>query len=133
MAAAIGAGLPVDKPIGSMVVDIGGGTTEVGIVSLTGLTFSTSLRVGGDKMDEAIAAYVRRKYNLQIGAATAETIKKEIGSALVTHESHLVVGQVRGQDIVRGVPCEITLSQAEIAEALQEPNSQIAQIVSTVP
>jgi rod shape-determining protein MreB len=131
MAAAIGAGLPVDKPIGSMVVDIGGGTTEVGIVSLTGLTFSTSLRVGGDKMDEAIAAYVRRKYNLQIGAATAETIKKEIGSALVTHESHLVVGHVRGQDVVRGVPCEITLSQAEIAEALQEPNAQIAQIVST--
>jgi len=131
MAAAIGAGLPVDKPIGSMVVDIGGGTTEVGIISLTGLTFSTSLRVGGDKMDEAIAAYVRRKYNLQIGAATAETIKKEIGSALVTHESHLVVGQVRGQDIVRGVPREITISQAEIAEALQEPNSQIAQIVST--
>jgi rod shape-determining protein MreB len=131
MAAAIGAGLPVDKPIGSMVVDIGGGTTEVGIVSLRGLTFSTSIRVGGDKMDEAIAAYVRRKYNLQIGAATAETIKKEIGSALVTHESHLVVGHVRGQDVVRGVPCEITLSQAEIAEALQEPDAQIAQIVST--
>ncbi|HTG77977.1 MAG TPA: rod shape-determining protein [Sphingomicrobium sp.] len=130
MAAAIGAGLPVDKPIGSMVVDIGGGTTEVGIVSLRGLTFSTSIRVGGDKMDEAIAAYVRRKYNLQIGDATAETIKKEIGSALVTHESHLVVGHVRGQDVARGVPCEIALSQAEIAEALQEPMSQIAQIVS---
>ncbi|HTK59010.1 MAG TPA: rod shape-determining protein [Sphingomicrobium sp.] len=131
MAAAIGAGLPVDKPIGSMVVDIGGGTTEVGIVSLKGLTFSTSIRVGGDKMDEAIAAYVRRKYNLQIGDAAAETVKKEIGSALVTHESHLVVGHVRGQDVARGVPCEITLSQAEIAEALQEPMSQIAKVVST--
>ena len=130
MAAAIGAGLPVSEASGSMVVDIGGGTTEVGIVSLRGLTFSTSIRVGGDKMDEAIAAYVRRKYNLQIGDATAETIKKEIGSALVTHESHLVVGHVRGQDVARGVPCEIALSQAEIAEALQEPMSQIAQIVS---
>ena len=131
MAAAIGAGLPVQEPVGSMVVDIGGGTTEVGIISLKGLTFSTSIRVGGDKMDEAIIAYVRRKHNLQIGDATAECIKKEIGSALATHESHLVIGHVRGQDVARGVPCELTLSQAEIAEALHEPVSHIVQIVSS--
>ena len=131
MAAAIGAGLPVDQPIGSMVVDIGGGTTEVGIISLKGLTYSTSSRVGGDKMDEAISAYVRRKYNLQIGEATAETIKKEIGSAIVTLESHLVVGHVRGQDVARGVPHEVEISQAEIAEALREPISQIVQVVAS--
>src|SRR6185369_15408259 len=86
VAAAIGAGMPVDEPIGSMVVDIGGGTTEVGIISLKRPTFSTSARVGGDKMDEAIAAYLRRKYNVVIGPASAERIKKEIGSALVTAE-----------------------------------------------
>jgi rod shape-determining protein MreB len=129
MAAAIGAGLPVTEPIGSMVVDIGGGTTEVGIISLKGLTYSNSARVGGNKMDEAITAYVRRRYNLQIGEGTAERIKKEIGSALITPESHLIVGEVRGQDVARGVPKEISISQAEIAEALREPMSQIVQIV----
>jgi rod shape-determining protein MreB len=131
MAAAIGAGLPVSEPIGSMVVDIGGGTTEVGIISLGGLTYGTSARVGGDKMDEAISAYVRRKYNVLIGEGTTERIKKEIGSAVITPESHLICGQVRGQDVARGVPCEITLSQAEIAEAVREPISQIVQIVAT--
>ena len=129
MAAAIGAGLPVAEPIGSMVVDIGGGTTEVGIISLKGLTYGTSARVGGDKMDEAITAYVRRKYNLQIGEGTAERIKKELGSALVTPESHLIVGEARGQDVAKGVPSEISISQAEIAEALREPISQIVHIV----
>ena len=131
MAAAIGAGLPVSEPIGSMVVDIGGGTTEVGIISLGGLTYSSSARVGGDKMDEAISAYVRRKYNVLIGEGTTERIKKEIGSAVVTSESHLICGHIRGQDVARGVPCEITLSQAEIAEAVREPISQIVQIVAT--
>ncbi len=129
MAAAIGAGLPVAEPIGSMVVDIGGGTTEVGIISLMGLAYGTSARVGGDKMDEAITAYVRRKYNLLIGEGTAERIKKEIGSAVTTSESHLIVGQVSGQDVAKGVPREISISQAEIAEALHEPISQIAHIV----
>jgi rod shape-determining protein MreB len=131
MAAAIGAGLPVAEPVGSMVVDIGGGTTEVGIISLKGLTYSASARVGGDKVDEAIAAYVRRKYNLQIGEGTAERIKKEIGSAVVTPESHLIVGHIRGQDVARGVPCEISISQAETAEAIREPISQIVQVVET--
>jgi len=129
MAAAIGAGLPVAEPIGSMVVDIGGGTTEVGIVSMKGLIYGNSARVGGDKMDEAITAYVRRKHNLQIGEGTAERIKKEIGSAITTAESQLIVGHVRGQDVARGVPAEVTLSQAEIAEALREPISHIVHIV----
>ena len=129
MAAAIGAGLPVSEPIGSMVVDIGGGTTEVGIIALKGLTYGTSARVGGDKMDEAITAHVRRKHNLQIGQGTAERIKKEIGSAVVTPESHLIVGHVSGQDVAKGVPSEISISQAEIAQALHEPISQIVHIV----
>ena len=130
IAAAIGAGLPVAEPIGSMVVDIGGGTTEVGIISLMGLAYGTSARVGGDKMDEAITAYVRRKYNLQIGEGTAERIKKEIGSAVATSESHLIVGHVSGQDVAKGVPHEISISQAEIADALREPISQIVQIIT---
>ena len=129
MAAAIGAGLPVTEPIGSMVVDIGGGTTEVGIISLKGLTYGNSARVGGDKMDEAITAYVRRKHNLLIGEATAERIKKEIGSALTTPESHHIVAHARGQDVAKGVPSEITITQAEVAEALREPISQIIHIV----
>jgi rod shape-determining protein MreB len=127
MAAAIGAGLPVTEPIGSMVVDIGGGTTEVGIISLKGLMYSTSARVGGDKMDEAICAYVRRKYNLLIGEATAEHIKKEIGSARIMPDSAEITGSVRGRDVARGGPCELSLSQAEIAEALREPVSHIVK------
>ena len=130
MAAAIGAGLPVTEPIGSMVVDIGGGTTEVGIIALMCLAYGTSARVGGNKMDEAISAYVRRRYNLQIGEGTAERIKKEIGSAIATSESHHIVGHIRGQDVAKGVPREITVSQAEIVEALREPVSQIVQIIS---
>ena len=130
MAAAIGAGLPVTEPIGSMVVDIGGGTTEVGILCLMCLAYGTSARVGGDKMDEAIAAYVRRKYNLQIGEGTAERIKKEIGSAIATSESHLIVGHVRGQDVAKGVPHEVTISQAEVADALRDPIAQIVQVIT---
>ena len=131
MAAAIGAGLPVNEPIGSMIVDIGGGTTEVGIIALSGLTYSTSARVGGDKMDEAIAAFIRRKHNVVIGEATAERIKKEIGSALCTPESIHIVGYVRGQDVAKGGPCELTLNQTEIVEALREPISHIVEIVCT--
>ena len=129
MAAAIGAGLPVADPVGSMVVDISGGTTEVGIISLRGLTFSTSERVGGDKMDDAITAYVRRKHNLLIGEGTAERIKKEIGAARATPESMHIVGTISGRDVAKGVPCELTISQAEIAEALREPISQIVAVV----
>jgi rod shape-determining protein MreB and related proteins len=129
MAAAIGAGLPVKEPVGSMVVDIGGGTTEVGIISLKGLTYSASVRVGGDKMDEAIAAFVRRKHNVAIGEGTAERIKKEIGSALAPPESVHIMGYVRGQDVTRGGPCELSLNQADIAEALREPISHIVEVV----
>ena len=129
MAAAIGAGLPVTEPVGSMVVDIGGGTTEVGIISMNGLTYGTSVRVGGDKMDDAVTAYVRRKYNLQIGEGTAERIKKEIGSAVATPESHLIVGHISGQNVAKGVPHETSITQAEMAEALREPIAQIAQVV----
>lgn len=129
IAAAIGAGLPVKEPVGSMVVDIGGGTTEVGIISLSGLNYSTSARVGGDTMDDAIAAYVRRKYNVLIGAATAERIKRDIGSARVTPESIHIVGHVCGQDIAKGGPRELTVGQDEIAEALHEPIAQIVEVV----
>ena len=129
MAAAIGAGMPVDQPIGSMVVDIGGGTTEVGIISLKRPTFSTSARVGGDKMDEAIIAYVRRKHSVLIGAPSAERIKKEVGSAFATSEAMHVLGFVAGQDIASGGPSEIALSQAEIAEALEETVHQIVDVV----
>ena len=129
MAAAIGAGLPVKDPVGSMVVDIGGGTTEVGIISLGSLNYGTSARVGGDKMDEAIAAFVRRKHNVIIGEGTAERIKIEIGSALATSEGTHIIGCIRGQDVTRGVPCELSLSQADIVEALREPLSHIVEIV----
>ena len=129
MAAAIGAGLPLKDPVGSMVVDIGGGTTEVGIISLGSLNYGTSARVGGDKMDEAIAAFVRRRHNVVIGEGTAERIKIEIGSALATSEGTHILGCVRGQDVTRGVPCELSLSQADIVEALREPLSHIVEIV----
>ena len=129
MAAAIGAGLPVAEPIGSMVVDIGGGTTEVGIVALRALTYSTSARVGGDKMDEAITSYARRKHNVLIGEATSERIKKEIGCAQATAESEHILGSIRGRDVASGCPCEINLSQAEIAEALHEPVYHIVEVV----
>jgi len=129
MAAALGAGLPVSEPVGSMVVDIGGGTTEVGVTALGGLIYSNSARVGGDRMDEAIAAYVRRAHNLLIGEATAERIKKEIGSARATAGSGATTAFVSGRDVAEGGPRETTLTQTEIAGALSEPVSQIADFV----
>jgi rod shape-determining protein MreB len=129
MAAAIGAGLPVADPIGSMVVDIGGGTTEVGVISLQGLAFSRSARVGGDKMDEAIASYVRRNYNLLIGEGTAERVKLEIGSAVRPGDGTGLVAHVRGRDVGRGMPSEIVLNQAQVADALSEPINQIVEVV----
>ena len=129
LAAAIGAGLPVDEPVGSMVVDIGGGTTEVGLISLKRATYSTSSRVGGDKMDEAIVAYLRRKFNVLIGPASAERIKKEIGSALATPDAMHVVSYVGGRDVASGSPCEIELTQADLAEALRGVVEQIVEIV----
>jgi rod shape-determining protein MreB and related proteins len=131
MAAAIGAGLPVADPIGSMVVDIGGGTTEVGVISLQGLAFSRSARVGGDRMDEAITAYVRRNFNLLIGEGTAERVKMEIGSAVRPGDGTGLTTTVRGRDVGRGVPAEIQLTQAQVADALSEPVGQIIEVVRT--
>jgi len=129
MAAAIGAGLPVSDPTGSMVVDIGGGTTEVAVLSLGGIVYSRSVRVGGDKMDEAIIAYIRRHQNLLIGEASAERIKKEIGSAAPPQDGEGVTLEIKGRDLLNGVPKEITISQRHIAEALAEPTSQIVEAV----
>lgn len=129
MAAAIGAGLPVTEPIGSLVVDIGGGTSEVGVISLQGLAYSRSARVGGDRMDEAIIAYVRRNFNLMIGEGTAERVKLEIGTALAPSDGTGLETYVRGRDVGRGVPTEISLNQAQIAEALTEPVSRIVDVV----
>jgi rod shape-determining protein MreB len=129
MAAAIGAGLPVADPIGSMVVDIGGGTTEVGVISLQGLALCRSSRVGGDKMDEAIVSYVRRNYNLLIGEGTAERIKLELGSAVRPGDGKGLTTLVRGRDVGRGMPGEVELDQAQIADALAEPVNQIVEVV----
>jgi rod shape-determining protein MreB len=128
MAAAIGAGLAVSDASGSMVVDIGGGTTEVAVLSLRGLAYTTSVRVGGDKMDEAISSYVRRNHNLLIGEATAERIKKQVGVAKppANGEDGETV-HIKGRDLVNGVPKEITINQRQIAEALSEPVGTIVE------
>ncbi|MBF0187214.1 MAG: rod shape-determining protein [Magnetococcales bacterium] len=125
MAAAIGAGLPVTDASGSMVVDVGGGTTEVAIISLGGIVYSRSIRVGGDKMDEAIVAHVRRKYSLLIGEGTAETIKIQIGSAHPLPERLEV--EVKGRDLVNGVPKHQIIADPEILEALAEPINAIVE------
>ncbi len=127
MAAAIGADMPVTEPVGSMVVDIGGGTTEVAVLSLRGLAYTTSVRVGGDKMDEAIVSYVRRHHNLLIGEATAERIKKDYGIATVPADGIGETIHIKGRDLVNGVPKEITITQANIAEALSEPIGAIIE------
>src|SRR5580693_3204184 len=119
MAAAIGAGLPVTEATGSMVVDIGGGTTEVAVLSLGGIVYSRSVRVGGDKMDEAIIAYIRRHQNLLIGEASSERIKKEIGSAALPMDGNGVTMEIKGRDLLNGVPKEITITQRDIAEAVK--------------
>ncbi len=127
MAAAIGADMPVTEPVGSMVVDIGGGTTEVAVLSLRGLAYTTSVRVGGDKMDEAIVSYVRRHHNLLIGESTAERIKKDYGVATVPADGVGETIQIKGRDLVNGVPKEITITQANLAEALSEPIGAIVE------
>lgn len=127
MAAAIGAGLPVTEPQGSMVVDIGGGTTEVAVLSLCGIVFATSVRVGGDKMDEALIAYIRRNHNLLIGEATAERIKKEIGTALIPEDGVGSTMIIKGRDLMNGVPKELEINQLQVAEALSEPVSSIVE------
>jgi rod shape-determining protein MreB len=129
MAAAIGAGLPVYDPTGSMVVDIGGGTTEVAVISLGGVVYARSVRVGGDKMDEAIISYIRRMHNLLIGESTAERIKKEIGSACPPEDGEGRLMEIRGRDLMNGVPKEIVISERQIAESLAEPVGAIIDAV----
>jgi rod shape-determining protein MreB and related proteins len=130
MAAAIGAGLPVTEPSGSMVVDVGGGTTEVAIISLGGIVYARSVRVGGDRMDEAIISYVRRHHNLLIGEATAERIKIDIGAAAPPDDpADGPCREVKGRDLMNGVPREVLISQGQIAESLSEP---VAAIVDAV-
>jgi rod shape-determining protein MreB len=130
MAAAIGAGLPITEPSGNMIVDIGGGTTEVAVISLAGIVMSKSIRVGGDKMDEAIVQHIKRKYNLLIGERTAEDIKKQIGSAYSTEE--MLTVEVKGRDLVAGVPKTLTINSDEIREALAEPVNAIVEAVRVV-
>ncbi len=129
MAAAIGAGLPVTEPTGSMVVDIGGGTTEVAVLSLGGIVYSKSVRVGGDKMDEAIIAYIRRNHKLLVGESSAERIKKQIGSAALPEDGNGPTMEIKGRDLMNGVPKELVISQRQIAESLAEPVGQIIEAV----
>jgi rod shape-determining protein MreB len=129
MAAAIGAGMPVDEARGSMVLDIGGGTSEVAVISLNGIVYSSSVRTGGDKFDEAIINYVRRNYGTLIGEATAEDIKIQIGSAYPGAEMKEI--EVKGRNLAQGIPRSFTLNSNEILEALQEPLSTIVGAVKT--
>ena len=131
MAAAIGAGLPVTEPTGSMVVDIGGGTTEVAVLSLGGIVYAQSVRVGGDKMDQAIIAYIRRTHNLLVGERSAERIKESIGSACPPEEGEGRTMEIKGRDLLHGVPKELIISERQIAESLAEPVSQIIEAVKS--
>jgi len=127
MAAAIGVGLPIQEPAGNMIVDIGGGTTEIAVVSLAGIVFSRSIRIGGDEMDDAIKEYLKKTYNLMIGERTAEDIKIKIGSAYPLEEE--LTMEVRGRDLIAGLPKMITISSEEVREALADPVSQIVESV----
>jgi rod shape-determining protein MreB len=129
MAAAIGAGLPVTEPSGNMIVDIGGGTTEVAVISLAGIVYSRSVRVGGDQMDEAIIQYIRRKHNLLIGDRTAEQVKMTIGTAYVDADRPASSMEVKGRDLVEGIPKTVTVHSDEICGSLQEPINAIVQAV----
>ncbi len=130
MAAAIGANLPVTEPTGSMVVDVGGGTTEVAVLSLGGIVYSRSVRVGGDKMDEAIIAYIRRNHNLLVGEGSSERIKKQIGSACPPeHGEDGRTMEIKGRDLMNGVPKELIISERQIAESLAEPVGAIVEAV----
>ena len=127
MAAAIGAGMPVAEPTGSMIVDIGGGTTEVAVISLSGIVTSRSIRIAGDEIDEAIINFIRRAYNLYIGDRTAEEVKLEIGSAYPLPEEKTIL--VRGRDLISGLPRSTTISSQEVREAISEPVGQIVEAV----
>ena len=129
MAAAIGAGLPVTEPTGSMVVDIGGGTTEVAVLSLGGIVSARSVRVGGDKMDEAIIGYMRRNYNLLVGESSAARVKEEIGSACPPEDGDGATMEIKGRDLMNGVPKELVISERQVAESLADP---VGAIIETV-
>ena len=131
MAAAIGAGLPVTEPTGSMVVAIGGGTTEVAVLSLGGIVYAQSVRVGGDKMNDAIIAYIRRTHNLLVGETSAERIKEEIGTACPPEDGEGETMEIKGRDLMNGVPKELTISERQMSEALAEPVTQIIEAVKT--
>lgn len=129
MAAAIGAGLPVSEPTGSMIVDIGGGTTEVAIISLGGIVTSKSLRVAGDEFDQSIIAYVKKEHSLMIGERTAEQIKMEIGSAYKVEDEKTM--DIKGRDLITGLPKTVTISEDQVREALREPVSSIVEAIKT--
>ena len=129
MAAAIGVGLPVSEPSGSMIVDIGGGTSEVAVISLSGIVYSQSVRVGGDKMDEAVAQFIKRKYNLLIGERTSEMVKIQIGTAYP--EAEVKTMEIKGRDLVAGTPKVLQVNSEEVREALAEPINAILEAVKT--
>ncbi len=129
IAAAIGAGIMISDPRGSMIVDIGGGTTEVAVLSLGDIVYANSIRVGGDRMDEALISYLRRKHNLAIGEYTAERVKKILGTAIVPEDGCGKSMSIRGNDLLRGVPAEFTITQAQVAAALEQPLGEIRDAV----
>jgi rod shape-determining protein MreB len=129
MAAAVGVGMPVGEPSGNMIVDIGGGTTDIAVISLDGIVYSKAVRVGGDKMDESIIAYTKRKYNLMIGDRTAEMIKIEVGSACVVDPTNVRTMEIKGRDLISGIPKTIVITETEIREALNEPVSVILDTI----
>jgi len=126
VAAAIGVGLPIQEPVGNMIIDIGGGTTEIAVISLSGIVFSKSIRIGGDEMNEAVIEYLKKTYNLMIGERTAEDIKIKIGSAYPLEEEMTL--EVKGRDLVAGLPKAVTITSEEIREALQEPLRAILEV-----
>jgi len=132
MAAAVGVGLPVGEPSGNMIVDIGGGTTDVAVISLDGVVYSKAVRVGGDKMDEAIMAFIKRRYNLMIGDMTAEQIKITIGSAYKTEGGENLTTEVKGRDLISGIPKTLTINEDEIREALSEPVNIILDTIKVI-
>ncbi|NWF52689.1 MAG: rod shape-determining protein [Nitrospirae bacterium] len=131
IAAAIGVGLPVGEPSGNMIVDIGGGTTDIAVISLDGVVYSKAVRVGGDRMDEAIIAYIKRRYNLMIGDRTAEQIKIEIGSAYNTGNEQRIM-EIKGRDLISGIPKTATVAEVEIREALSEPVNMILDTIKII-
>lgn len=132
MAAAVGVGLPVGEPSGNMIVDIGGGTTDVAVISLDGVVYSKAVRVGGDKMDESIMAYIKRRYNLMIGDTTTEHIKINIGSAYKTEGNEQPVMEIKGRDLISGIPKTLTINEDEVREALQEPVNTILDTIKVI-